>query len=108
MNTLLNNVLKKIIVASWGEPDYTAGVSISSYTTAANQFAAPCDGIILFTIKQNGSAFLNNSTAAVNSSQYWTDGSRWLAISKGETFYCTNHLAATGLMDCFYPLKGAI
>lgn len=111
------NLVNKVEVSNtqWATnactPDYTAGVSITSYNSAQNKFTAPCDGIITV-------AYLSVNTTAdlpyINDLRFgsYNIGTNVdniaLPINKGDTFFCTgiNDQAGSGY-NKFYPLKGA-
>lgn len=100
----------KEMVVGWGMPDYTAGISITSYNSANNKFTAPCDGIIMV-------AYLSTNTSAnlpyINDSQFGSYNQGAVInhitqpVNKGDTFFCTGiHNQAGSGCNKFYPLKG--
>ncbi len=93
-------------------PDYSAGISVTSYTSSSNQFTAPCDGIINW-----GHSTANLHRAFLNSLPLTTFGSTAnipyytnliVQISKNETWYATGYTdSGFELNNKFFPLKGA-
>ena len=99
----------KQTVVGWGMPDYTAGISITSYKSANNKFTAPCDGIITvayLTTNASGLPYINDSQfGSYNIGEVVVDITQ--PINKGDTFFCAtiNNQAGSGC-NKFYPLKG--
>lgn len=100
----------KELVVSWGMPDYTAGVSITSYTSSSNKFTAPCDGVILcgyLTTSDAGLPFVDAMSFGSRNDSSIRD-SVSILINKGQQFYCTR-MTSVGVGSAynkFYPLKG--
>ena len=99
-------------IINWGMPDYTAGVSVSAYTSSSNQFVAPCAGFInvVYLAQASNSAcpHIGNKTFGSYNEGAIADNVT-LLISEGETFYCTGMYANKGNgSNMFYPMKGAV
>ena len=111
------NLVNKVEVSNtqWATnacmPDYSAGVSITSYNSAQNKFTAPCDGIITVVyISVNSTAdlpYINDLPFGSYNIGACADNIA-LPINKGDTFFCTgiSDQAGSGY-NKFYPLKGA-
>lgn len=88
-------------------PDYTAGVDISSYTSSANQYIAPCAGIIYadFYIANNGGVYIDNIRVSGGNGGSNVSCPSTALISKESTVYIS--YPDTRYAGChFYPLKG--
>lgn len=111
-NTDLSNVTSVVqsfinTSVGWAMPDYSAGVSLSAYTSSSNQFTAPSAGVVIWYAPQTETAYINNK--AVNS----TSGSSvafevFIPLSEGDKFYATQYYQTVGLTNKFYPLKGVV
>ncbi len=98
----------------WGMPDYSAGVSIKTYTNETNQFTAPTNGILVIDLLSNSDGekyvYINGAivgrSMAYSGGQIGVDSICTLLISKGDKFY-SNAMNAAVNYNTFYPCKGA-
>ena len=97
------------MIVGWGMPDYSAGVDISGYKAANNQFTAPKDGILSIVINSNttGEVYIGNTARAfANNNDPYARAYITLPILKGEKFYAPSVLNTAKFTSCFYPFKG--
>lgn len=89
-------------------PDYDAGISITSYTSASNQFTAPCDGIIVWGSYAYGVCYINNirATTFASGNDFPVHSTTYL-LPKGAKWYATNYIDNSEINNNFFPLKGA-
>lgn len=100
-------------LSGWGIPDYSAGISITSYTSSSNQFVAPCDGVLIFTLNISTSGeriYIDDVLIALPSvaSSAKLGNTYSFTIGKGQKFYVSpgSFYTAYGI-NAFFPLKGA-
>ena len=97
----------------WGIPDYSAGISITSYTSSSNQFVAPCDGVLIFTLNISTSGeriYIDDVLIALPSvaSSAKLGNTYSFTIGKGQKFYVSPGYFYTAYgINAFLPLKGA-
>ena len=96
----------------WGIPDYSAGISITSYTSSSNQFVAPCDGVLIFTLNISTSGeriYIDDVLIALPSvaSSAKLGNTYSFTIGKGQKFYVSpgSFYTAYGI-NAFLPFKG--
>ena len=106
MDIDMNNATSqaKARVASWGMPDYTAGVSVT-YTDLNAGYEAPYDGVLLCTFGSNGTFSLNTMPFTIN-----LDGNnkivREIFLNQGDVIQTSNQTSAYAGTNMFFPLKG--
>lgn len=95
-----------------GMPDYSAGISITSYTSSSNQFVAPCDGVLIFTLNISTSGeriYIDDVLIALPSaaSSAKLGNTYSFTIGKGQKFYVSpgSFYTAYGI-NAFLPFKG--
>lgn len=95
-------------------PDYTARIELGGYTSASNQFTAPCAGYIVPLISlafntEKYAPYINNvrhGYGAIDQTPSTAFSDVFFIVNKGDKFYAegiTSYLDAGG----FYPMKGA-
>lgn len=93
-------------------PDYSARITLSSYTSSSNQFTAPCDGIVNWgaATDRGVQAYVNNlrwnsyQSLSVSERPY---SNTTIFLHKNDTFYATFYSDTGDLCNMFFPLKGA-
>ena len=94
----------KARVASWGMPDYTAGVSVS-YSDLNTGYEAPYDGVFLGTFSSNGTCSINdlsfNTSIDGNNKTF-----REILLNKGDVIKTSNLSSSYAGTNMFFPLKG--
>lgn len=100
----------KDTIISWGMPDYSAGIDISTFTSSSNQFTAPCDGYIIWSPKTAHAAYINNILAT----GYQGGSDLGIAmhavtylIPKNTKWYATGYIDTSAMNNKFFPMKGA-
>lgn len=95
-------------------PDYTARIELGGYTSASNQFTAPCAGYIvpLLSLAYNTDRYapyingVRHGYGSIDKTPSIAFSDVFFIVNKGDKFYSTgiaSHLDAGG----FYPMKGA-
>lgn len=90
-------------------PDYTAGVSVVSYTSSSNQFTAPSDGILslLFYSYDAAGVYIDNvCVAECNGASQHDRESIILPIAAGSKFYAPALTTSARFTPMFFPFKG--
>lgn len=102
----LGNVstVTKETIASWGMPDYTAGVSVS-YTDLNSGYTAPYDGVLLCNFSLNGTVTIN-SLSFTAKLDYPNRQLREIHLNRGDVIKTTTLNVTYGGENMFFPLKG--
>ena len=90
-------------------PDYTAGVSVVSYTSSSNQFTAPADGILslLFASYNASGVYIDDvCVAECNGASQYERESIVLPIASGSKFYAPALTTSSRFTPMFFPFKG--
>lgn len=94
----------KTIIAGWGMPDYSSGVSVS-YTELNNGYQAPFDGVLVISFGMSSTVTINGTSFGV-SMQNNNHQIREIHLSKNDTIQTTTISSSYAGNNVFFPLKG--